>query len=279
MPSQLTIFISHVSEDETIALAVKSYLESVFLNALVFVSGRDLSGGEVWVEELRAKLQAATAIVAIVSDRSIDNTWVYFEAGTGFLRKCAIPLLLEDIDIEDLGSPLNLLQVRKLDEPGLQSLARDISKLAGMRSPVRFPMLKQALREIRKFRELRAQEEESTDDGEDEAPRDSELEAVAESLQTRAVGMVIKAIKRHKASFDIPPDRELKAMHLLDLTQLAKAVGVQIPILMYQLIISRPGIPAAAAPEWRKVNARRDFESFRQMLDALEASQKRRAAG
>jgi hypothetical protein len=275
MPSQLTLFISHVSEDETIALAVKSYLESVFLNTLVFVSGRDLSGGEVWVEELRAKLQAATAIVAIMSDRSIDNTWVYFEAGTGFLQNRTIPLRLEDVSIEDLGAPLNLLQVRKLDEPGLQSLARDISKLAGMRSPVRFPMLKQALRGIQKFRELRAQEEESTDDGEDEAPPDSELKVAAESIQTRAVGLVIKAIKRHKASFDIPPERELKAMNLLDLTQLAKAVGAQIPLLM-PLLITSP-LPAAAAPEWRKVNARAHFESLRRMLDELEASLKRRA--
>ena len=69
----IVVFVSHVHEDETIASALKEYLERLFLNATVFVSGQDLAGGELWAEELRKKLQSSTAIIAIITRFSRDS--------------------------------------------------------------------------------------------------------------------------------------------------------------------------------------------------------------
>ena len=139
MNERVTIFISHVSEDETIALALKDFLEGIFLNASVFVSGRDLTGGQVWIEELRNQLANATAILALVSQRSLGSEWVYFEAGAGFCRRCTIPLLISGVTVEDVGPPFSLLQLRRIDQVGLQTMVRDIAGLAQMLTPARFP--------------------------------------------------------------------------------------------------------------------------------------------
>jgi hypothetical protein len=63
---KVRVFISHNAEDETVAAAIKDFLESVFLNAEVFVSTRDLAGGELWVKTIQAQLEHAIAIVALV---------------------------------------------------------------------------------------------------------------------------------------------------------------------------------------------------------------------
>jgi hypothetical protein len=71
--SALTVFISHVTEDEPLASGLKDYLESIFLNASIFVSGRDLAGGEVWIEELRSTLAAATAVIGVMTPLSLKS--------------------------------------------------------------------------------------------------------------------------------------------------------------------------------------------------------------
>jgi len=72
----LVLFISHDRSDETLALLLKEFLEGLFLNASVFVSGTDLRGGDVWIEGLRETLKAAVAILVVVTPQSANNRWV-----------------------------------------------------------------------------------------------------------------------------------------------------------------------------------------------------------
>src|SRR5690348_5247725 len=95
--AKLAIFISHASEDETMAIELKAFLENIFLNADVFVSGRDLAGGALWAEQLRAKLEEATTIIALITRFSAESTWVHFEAGAGFVRKRTIPVVADGV--------------------------------------------------------------------------------------------------------------------------------------------------------------------------------------
>jgi hypothetical protein len=120
--ARITVFISHVHEDETLALHLKSLLEGIFLDADVFVSGRDLAGGQVWFEELRQRLGHAIAIIALITRFSLSSRWVYFESGTGFIRQCTIPVVTDGVTLEDLQPPMTLLQTRKYDEEGLKAL-------------------------------------------------------------------------------------------------------------------------------------------------------------
>jgi hypothetical protein len=92
MASQFTVFVSHVAEDESIAVGLKRLLETVFLNAKVFVAGRDLAGGEVWVKEIRDQLRVARVIIAVITPFSRNTPWVMFEAGAGFVDSRTIPV-------------------------------------------------------------------------------------------------------------------------------------------------------------------------------------------
>lgn len=278
MNTQVTIFVSHVAEDEAIALAVKRYLEGIFLNASVFVSGRDLSGGQVWVDELRRKLKNATAVVALISGRSVTSAWVHFEAGAGFIERRTIPLLVRGVSIRDVGPPLTLLHVRTLDKRGLQALAQDIARLAGMRSPSRYPVLKQTLTAVDEFLKVREvcgsdQDEEDDQSDEEESP-DPRLQVIEDHLESRARRLVIQAIKRHRVPFDIPADQQLRNMDLLDLHELAEAVGAATPSEI--LSLGDGDLPSADGPEWKKVNARKRLDEIRQSLDEFETELGRR---
>jgi hypothetical protein len=149
MASTVNVFISYVSDDAPVASAVKEYLEEVFLNATVFVSGENLSGGEVWMEELRVFLAAATAVIGIITPASEKSNWVHFELGAGFTNKRAIPLVGDGITFGTLKAPLKLLQGRALDEDGLKALARDVARFAELREPSKFPGLEACLERAR----------------------------------------------------------------------------------------------------------------------------------
>ncbi|HAS53445.1 MAG: hypothetical protein A2X56_00345 [Nitrospirae bacterium GWC2_57_13] len=126
---KITIFISHAKDDETLAILLKDFLENIFLNANFFVSGSDLGGGEVWIEELRDKLESATAIIALITPYAVENKWVYFEAGAGFAQRRSIPLIADGMTFKTLPIPLSLLQGRTFDISGLKALTSDIAIL------------------------------------------------------------------------------------------------------------------------------------------------------
>jgi hypothetical protein len=284
MNERVTVFISHVSEDETIALALKDFLEGIFLNASVFVSGRDLTGGQVWIEELRSQLANATAILALVSQRSLGSEWVYFEAGAGFCRQCTIPLLISGVTVEDVGPPFSLLQLRRIDQVGLQTMVRDIAGLAQMRTPARFPGLDQALAEIGNFLKLRAESEPPSEDlAEDfdetrdgwgellprEPDPDPELQSSTQEIQNRRRQLTIRAIRSQEAPFDVPTDDELRKMSLNEIQSIARAVGVHEPL---ELMGIGPPIPGVNAPVWEKINEKNRIARARTALDQWEAS-------
>ena len=102
----------------------------------------------------------------------------------------------------------------------------------------------------------------------DEEP-DPELEALALALESRARSLIVRSIKLHQAPFDIPRDDELAQMPLLDLHELAGAVGAKTP---WGILGIDDALPAAAAPEWRKLNAKNHLERQRIWLDTFEAS-------
>jgi hypothetical protein len=73
MEKRGAVFITHSVDDAVIAAAIKRYLEGLFVDLDVFVSSRDLKGGELWMKTLHARLQAARAIVAIVTSSFIEK--------------------------------------------------------------------------------------------------------------------------------------------------------------------------------------------------------------
>lgn len=273
----MKIFISHVTIDEPIASIVKEYLESIFLNATVFVSGRDLSGGQVWIERLREVLHEADAIVALITSRSINSKWVFFEAGAGFASRRTIPLVSENLSFSEVGPPLSLLQARHLDKVGLESLARDIAKFGSVREPVRFPSVQFALDQIAALSIptptnhvvlSAARETQSIEVIDTRSSDDPSQVQFKNELVELARYILRSAITKQRASFDIPPDAELDGMGLSDLNELAQAVGTALPTITqveFSLLNIRP-IGKLNDPIWKKKKAHADLEKIHATL-------------
>ncbi len=273
----MDIFISHVHDDETIASALKDFLEGLFLNADVFVSGRDLTGGELWFEKLRTRLERSTAIIAIVSRFSKDSNWIYFEAGAGFVRKCTIPLVVDGVTIDTLVPPLKLLQSRTFDDAGLRLLAQDIALLAGIRPPDKCPGLSEAIKVADEFLGLRSSEDPSGPLSEPTAydqvfgERDANVSERHSALQERCKQAVSIAIQSTYATFEIPSPDEIQKLSFRDMVGLAEAVGVSIPFGL-RLSLSLFIFPRVDDPLWKKMNTERKLRDIETELSEYEHS-------
>lgn len=145
MDQQFNIFISHDSRDQLIAVEVKKFLENIFFNADVYVSTRDLEGGQTWIEKIKGILKKSQIIITLLTKKSLENKWLYFESGVGFVEDRTIPLLSYDVNFDDLTAPLNLLQARTLSLIGIKQLVGDIFK------KLNFPREPQKLHDIESF--------------------------------------------------------------------------------------------------------------------------------
>jgi len=152
MGNTITILLSHDNDDEKIAFELKVFLEDVFQNVLVFVSGRDLIGGQIWIDQIKNRLKTSEVIISLITSKSLDNNWVYFESGAGFVDDKTIPILTDNLKLENIVPPMSLLQARLLDEKGVELLIKDITlKLNLLREPKHFPNIKDLLSRIEKL--------------------------------------------------------------------------------------------------------------------------------
>lgn len=272
---KLTIFVSHVNEDEAIALSLKAFFEGIFLNAEVFVSGKDLAGGEVWFEELRAKLAISTTIVALVSKYSKGSNWVHFEAGAGFVRRRTIPLLLDQGSLSALKPPFSLLQARSFDTNGLSKLLADIATLARLRIPTKFPGIDELLRSVHDFMQLR--ESENIPEGATAIPStsyrtiDSSLRKRMDELHEKAKTSIKDAVATRRNVFDLPTNSELQKMSFVDLVRLGEEVGLDLPFLLAsRMSTAAMTVPYLTDAEWKKQAYRKDLEDLESMVQAIE---------
>lgn len=135
--NQYDIFISHDSRDKEVAGYLKEFLEGVFLQSEIYVSGENIRGGDSWYDSIVSALRVSKVIVSLISRNSIDNNWVYFETGAGVTEGKSIPLLADGLDFSDLIKyPVSSIQTRKFDDDGISQLIDDIAELVGTtRSP------------------------------------------------------------------------------------------------------------------------------------------------
>lgn len=86
-PSVPLIFISHDSRDADLAEAFAKLLSSVSCGMLKSFRSSDKKGsqgieyGLEWYPELMGKLGDSTAVVCLLTERSLDRPWILYEAG------------------------------------------------------------------------------------------------------------------------------------------------------------------------------------------------------
>jgi hypothetical protein len=127
MADKPVIFISHISEEGSLAQLFKRAIEESFLNLVdVFVSSDDSSigAGSNWLDRITEGLRTSQAMLIFCSPSSISRPWINFEAGAGWARAIEIvPMCHSGLRPVDLPLPLSLLQ-------GIE--AHDAAKIANI---------------------------------------------------------------------------------------------------------------------------------------------------
>ena len=81
------VFISHDSRDAELAEAFSKLLKSVSAGMLKSFRSSDkkrtegIEFGDEWYKTLMAKLETASDVVCLLTERSLDRPWILYEAG------------------------------------------------------------------------------------------------------------------------------------------------------------------------------------------------------
>ena len=121
-PKKPTVFLSHAVTDEPIAKVIHDEIRRIFANGVnVFASSVPgvVKPGKDWLKEIRANLDAATAVIVIVSPVSLNRPWVWFEVGASWSRMedgegVILPVCVPEVDKGSLPEPLGRLQAMSL---------------------------------------------------------------------------------------------------------------------------------------------------------------------
>ena len=283
MAAQFSIFISHVTEDEAIAISLKHFLDRVFRNAEVFVAGRDITGGDLWVKEIRYRLKHAAVILAVITPFSETSPWMLFEAGAGFVESRTIPICGAGITPGGLSPPLKFLQAREINEQGLKRVVCDIAERAELREPPAFPGIEDALESIDEFLRIRGESQASPPSHRleisaaaallrDTSPVDpviqDEFHAVTEELK-RAT---IESLAMATSSYDIPSRDKLNEMEQFELQEIARCFNIPLPRMAALTILTLDSsLPKTDASRWKKINARNSIQEAKNALDKFLA--------
>src|SRR4030043_220019 len=141
--SSRTIFISHASEDKTLALMIKSLFESLNNDISVFCSSdiKDIEGGQLWFEKIMDALYNSKVCISLLTPNSIYRPWVIFESGGSYVLSkrdsdnfrmfpvCAYGL--NATDFREKG-PFAFIQARHLkNKNDILILCKEIGKIFG----------------------------------------------------------------------------------------------------------------------------------------------------
>jgi len=283
MTRNLSIFISHDSSDEVLALLLKEFLEGLFLNGSVFVSSEDLHGGDVWIEALRESLEYASVILPILTPRSMNNRWVLFESGAGFCDRRTIPILADGIAFETLNGPFRFLQARLYDEIGLKQLVSDIAQRTELRTPNNYPGLEKTLERAKQFLFDRQKSQNSLDQSSNSSVAkspsiskspDPDLYSAKDKLKAQFQKILVKVIDKARGAFELPSPEELEKMPVYELVEMGKAVAAPIPpmLMISFLSLELEEIPPTNAPSWRKIGVKKKLEDIEKELVEYQKS-------
>ena len=137
----MKIFISHSHQNSAIAKALVDMLLSWLSLAdsdirCTSVPGHQLRFGQSIAELLKSDINEAPALIALISEESLNSNWVMFELGAAWgLGRNIYPILGPNVQSRDLPGPLGNLPCIEIESPDassrtsdlLQQLAEDLS--------------------------------------------------------------------------------------------------------------------------------------------------------
>lgn len=131
LKTMYNIFISHVTEEQNVALSIKEFLENAYGEQLhIFVSGNILMGSD-WFENVKIELENCDMVITLMSKYSNKRPWINIESGYAVMsHKKMIPICYNGFNISDLDFPYSSNNgFNILDNNGVKRFLETVAKL------------------------------------------------------------------------------------------------------------------------------------------------------
>jgi hypothetical protein len=117
-----TVFLSHAVTDEPIVRVLHDEIVRIFANGVnVFASSvpGKVAPGADWLANINEQLQAAHAVIVLITPVSLNRPWIWFEVGASWSkmdggRGRILPVCVPEVDKGTLPEPLSRLQAMSL---------------------------------------------------------------------------------------------------------------------------------------------------------------------
>ncbi|PYR72239.1 MAG: hypothetical protein DMF86_24210 [Acidobacteria bacterium] len=123
------LYIVHAAADRDLAILLRARIRDVVPGLQVFLASKagEIPTGEDWLAHIHQNLKAATSFLLLLTPRSIERHWVWYEAGVAWSRGCRqLPVTAGGLDRATVHYPLKAAQI-------LAQLFRDLG--AELESP------------------------------------------------------------------------------------------------------------------------------------------------
>lgn len=119
-------FISHITEESSIAICLKEWIESSLLgNCSVFVSSDSeaIPAGFKWLDKINTALKNTQVMFVLCSSQSLQRPWINFEMGYAWSRDIpVIPLCHSGITKSSLPRPVGDFQALNIEDSNFVNL-------------------------------------------------------------------------------------------------------------------------------------------------------------
>ena len=140
------VFISHISEETSIAEVLRDWIESTFLGQCeVFASSdrENLPAGHNWIGEIDQALHSALAFVVLCSPASLMRPWINVQTGWAWIKGLPVmPICHSGLKKNDLPPQISSFHVMEIDSDSF--VYEFLSRLAKHLGFEKFPRVDQS---------------------------------------------------------------------------------------------------------------------------------------
>lgn len=114
------LYIIHAAADRDLAILLRARIKDLLPSLQVFLASKagEIPTGENWLAYIHQNLRAATSYLLLLTPRSIERHWVWYEAGVAWSRDSRLlPVTAGGLDRANVHYPLKAAQILNLEQP------------------------------------------------------------------------------------------------------------------------------------------------------------------
>jgi hypothetical protein len=218
----LKIFVSCGEPDQDVATILARLLEKVFNGAEVIIA--DHRSPSDRLQRSLEQLRSCMVVVPLITADML-SPWTLFEAGAGMALGTTLPLVVGEVEAEEIPEPLRQLPLHSFDEEGLPQLLEAVAEAGGVDLPPRKIGVQEAI-----YR-LRARFVPQGPERLDGTPARGVVARVRRMIERTHKALVTLIISSMSPA-SVPAEQDLSEMRLHQLRDLADYAHVRYPAFL-----------------------------------------------